>query len=206
MGGGKLKPMKTFRSAFAALAASAALAIAAPACAQGKPIDNTGAPWTHRATGTILPAQAGPFSRVSLRQFDAAGRDASAGYRLVNGDGMLIVSVYIYPVIEGWTCAETFADARSYIDAYDGEQVLEERAAQSVLGTDAESHYIRYFLPAGSAARDLPDLVSDLYLTCPAGNEWLVKYRASWSGSRETFPSLDPLFDRIAWPVSLTGG
>ena len=198
--------MTTLRTAFATLAGPAVLALATPAASQMQDLPNTGDNWTHEATGTILPAQAGAFSRVSLRTYDDAGHDASAGYRMVNEDGMLIVSVYIYPGHKDFGCREVFEASRGHITNYEGERLLSEGGRESLLGNCAETHFARYLIPAGGVKANLPELVSDLYLTCPEGNEWMVKYRASWTGSEETFPSLDPLFDRIAWPVSLTGG
>ena len=193
-----------FRTAFALFAAIAALTTA-PALAQGE-VEDDGRPWLHQPSGTIFPALAGGFSRFSLYEYDATGRDASAGYRLGTPDGTLVVSVFVYPAFADMDCKETFLDARIHIDNYDGETLLSQSSPRSILGTDAETHYARYFIPEGATPQNLPDIYSDLYLTCPAGGQWLVKYRASWNGSAETFPSVEPLLGAIAWPAAFTGG
>lgn len=57
----------------------------------------------------------------------------------------------------------------------------------------------RYWVPANAMRQGMPAVYSDLYLYCPPGEKWLVKYRATWNGSSETFPDYVAALKNIDW-------
>jgi hypothetical protein len=52
-------------------------------------------PFTHTAAGFTCPASSATARRLSVRQYDAAGRDVSCGYELSVG---VTVTVYMFPL------------------------------------------------------------------------------------------------------------
>ena len=189
------------------LFAAALLSIAGFATAPlqaAEEIENPPGQWRHEASGVVWPKMLGEADRGSITAFDDLRLDVSTGYVLRSSQGVLIMTFYVYPSPSGWSCEETFADARSLVARYDGAQLLWEGAAPSPDGTNsAGARRVRYHIPAGSMREGYPELVSDLYLYCPSGSDWLVKYRASWTGTAAEFPDVPALLTQIAWPEDL---
>lgn len=192
---------------FVNILAAALLALAALVPQQAfaqKEVANPNGIWEHRGSGAEFPRFLGAAERGSVTEFNAEGTDASAGYSLQNSDGTLILTIYIYPVMDGYTCRETFDDAKLAIDKYEGAEVVKQEIQPSPTGkAETAAYFARYFIPAGSVKPDYPDLVSDLYLYCPQNSAWLVKYRASWTGSNETFPDVPKLLRQVSWGAKL---
>lgn len=189
------------------MSAAIALAMAqmpASAVTASERLDNPAGVWVHPKNGTIFPRMIAQAERTSITQFDDEGRDVSAGYRFVGENGTLAVTVYVYPSMSGFDCNDTYMDARAAIDRYSGARMIAENAAPSPGGRPARSAmHARYLLPAGSYSQESPALVSDLYLHCAMDRGWLVKYRASWTGSAETFPDVMAMMQQIGWAQGL---
>lgn len=166
-----------------------------------KRIEQPTGPWKHRGTGVIFPDKVGQFERISITEYTSNGQDGSVGYRLVNDDGTLILTTYLYPKSEGANCAEIFADAASQIAKKPGAQEERIRLAPSPdRARPSAALSIRYAMPENSTGEGHPASLSDLYLYCPAKGEWLVKYRASWfGGTAENFPDPLDLMSAIDW-------
>lgn len=182
--------------------AVAGIALAFPSEGQAqKRIEQQAGPWKHRGAGVVFPDRVGQFERTSITEYTSNGRDGSVGYRLVNDDGTLILTAYLYPKVDGANCAEIFADAASHIAKNPGAQ--EERIWLSPSPDRARASAalsIRYAMPENYTGEGRPASLSDLYLYCPAKGDWLVKYRATWfGGTAENFPDPLDLMSAIDW-------
>jgi hypothetical protein len=181
--------------AFVALPAAAQVQVAAPAD-----------PWIHTATGTPFPATVDEFERRQVFEYSEDGRDAGVNYLLRLGADWVNVSLYIYPVISGQDCRKTYEDAKGDVAAYAGARLLSENLDPAPAGRgDPVAFHARYHIPAGSMRGASSETRSDVYLHCPAGNEWLVKYRATWTTGSDFTADVERLLHSIAWPANLGG-
>lgn len=195
--------MRPWLSVFAALFAAASLAIVSPTAAQTR-IENPEGAWTHAPTGTVFPNNLGSAKRTSITVFDDAGNDAGVGYSITGETGGLTLTVYVYPAYPDLNCEEAFIDSHMAITRYPGTKLMAERQMPSPNGSKAASaSFARYYVPAGAMKPDYPALLSDLYLYCPTGGQWMVKYRASWSGAPENMPDVQTMMKEIAWGAML---
>ncbi|WP_128891944.1 hypothetical protein [Erythrobacter sp. HKB08] len=196
--------MKTIQRLWAAFALLLVAAVPLAAQAQERTAIPSG-PWLHEPSGTTFPDQIGGASRGNTATtFDEAGIDVAVGYSLKNDDGVLILTLYVYPPYGGLDCAESFSDAQVSINKYRGVRKLSQGSAPSPSGKSMHAAtHARYAIPAGGMNPNYPALVSDLYVHCSPGDEWLVKYRASWTGSEETFPDVFAMLREIDWPEKL---
>ena len=196
--------MRVLRSIVLSIAALLALA-PLPAAAQQE-VSNPPDPWVHAATGTRFPATVGQFQRGRVVEYSDDGHDASVGYSMARDDDRLSVTLYVYPVVAGLNCVETYQDAKASIARYAGTQLVSESRERAPGGVGAPAAYhARYFIPAGSMAANLPAVRSELYLYCPPGDEWLVKYRATWGVDTDFAGDVETLLHAIDWPDSLGG-
>ncbi|OYX47593.1 MAG: hypothetical protein B7Y97_12305 [Sphingomonas sp. 32-66-10] len=179
------------------------LLVAGPAQAQ-REVANAPDPWVHAATGAKLPVSVAGFQRTRVSEYSDDGRDASASYVLRREGGFVSVTLYIYPAAAGLTCVQTFADGQAQIVRRGGVRLIREARdlPPSGRGTPV-AHYARYAIPAGTMGEGIPALTSDLYLHCPAGSGFLVKYRASGTEGFEFGPDVTRLIRSIAWPAAL---
>ncbi|WP_271439233.1 hypothetical protein [Pontixanthobacter luteolus] len=185
---------------------SAALAItliSAPAAGQTS-IDPPAGDWTHRGVDVSFPETVGGFERGQATEFTSDGRDAAIGYKYNNADGTLNVTVYVYPDYSDLSCSQIFLDARNNVAEYRGAELSGQGFISPPNGGNTDFGLAaRYRLPANSMREGYPALISDVYLYCPPGDKWLVKYRASWTGSEATFPDVGSFLRRIDWPAAL---
>ena len=187
-------------------AAFAAALISAPAAGQTS-IDPPPGDWTHRGVAVSFPENVGPYKRGQATEFTSDGRDASVGYRYSNDDGVLTVTVYVYPDYSDLSCSQIFLGARNNVAEYSGAQLSGQGFVSPPDGGDTDFGLgARYRLPANSMREGYPALISDVYLYCPPGDKWLVKYRASWTGSEATFPEVGNFLRQIKWPAALRSG
>lgn len=195
--------MHGFWKLLAALVAAVSAFCATSSHAQSE-IENGDDPWTHRIAEVTFPKTLGTFARTQIYEYSEDGSDASVSYRLETDDGILTMTIYVYPNQASYSCDESFEGARAHIVNYEGSRLV---AEWSTLPPDGEGELAakiaRYFLPEGSVREELPALYSDLYLYCPPGEEWLVKYRASWSGEAQTFPDIGTMLAQVEWPAHL---
>lgn len=179
------------------------LCLAGPALAQGA-VDQPDGPWTHSATGVQFPQAVGEYNRNTIHEFDANGNDAGVGYVLRTDQGVLSVTVYVYPAKPGLSCLEAFKSTTTHIENYEGSEMLSEGMASAPDGNHPGSAlYARYRVPEGAVRDGYPELISDAYVYCARDGEWLVKYRANWSGSEATFPDAMVVLQAIEWPEDL---
>src|SRR3546814_8820883 len=116
----------------------------------------------------------GTFARTQIYEYSEDGSDASVSYRLETDDGILTMTIYVYPNQESYSCDESFEGARAHIVNYEGSRLV---AEWSTLPPDGEGELAakvaRYFLPEGAVREELHGLTSYFYLYFPPGAEWL---------------------------------
>lgn len=196
--------MMLFRPFIARLVAVAGLMLAAPLAAQTQ-IDAGTEAWVHTATGTRFPYAMMGFQRDAINRFDDAGWNVGVSYTAEIGSELLLADIFVYPQYPGVSCAQVFGSVKAAI-RYPGIRLMSEGMALPPGGYgEPTAHHARYFFPAGAMREDFPAMVSDAYLFCSADGKWLVKYRASWTGSAETFPDLAPFLKAFGWNASLGG-
>jgi hypothetical protein len=179
--------------------------LAVPAAAQEE-VANPPDPWVHAATGTSFPAAVGTFRRGRVYEYSPDGRDASVGYSMRRGDDQVTVTLYVYPTIAELNCRETYEDAKRSIENYAGVRLLSEVLEPPPSGRGAPvARQADYLIPAGAMRADIPELRSEIYLYCPAGNQWLVKSRASWDSDADFSDDVEALMHAIQWAGNLGG-
>lgn len=188
-----------------AAVALAGLTIATPVTAVAQQrIENPEGTWIHASTDTAFPRVIGMAERTSITEFDSDGNDVGVGYSYKDDNGVLVLTVYVYPVIPEFDCKQTYADSKLAIDRYEGSELLSEMTTyEAGDDSDGEAHFGRYYIPAGAMRPGYPEMVSDVFLYCPAGSGYLVKYRASWNGLESTFPDVSAMMRQIGWGESV---
>lgn len=197
--------MGKYVAAVAGIAACLLALAPGRAAAQGE-VASPPDPWVHAATGTRFPAKLGASQRGRVFEYTEDGRDASVGYSIDKDGYRATVTLYVYPTIAGYTCQEVFTDSRSHIEAYEGAQIVSEGTTLAPSGRGGPTaFYARYYVPAGAMREDIPAVRSDVYLYCPPGDAWLVKYRATWSAEVDFASEVEALFHAVDWPANLGG-
>lgn len=188
--------LQYFRST--ALVVAAILSgLAAPTVAQGE-VENPPDPYIHKVAQIAFPAQAGDFIRGRVVEFDESGSDASVGYRPQDMPGEM--SIYVYP-LAGSSCRDQFEGADAPILDRGG-TVREADAGLAITRFAGLTQYSRsYTIEPGGYGFAHPELVSFLWVGCPPGDEWVVKYRGSFvAGDAERATGIeDRLFSQIDW-------
>ena len=183
----------------------AGLCLAWPAAAQVQ-VENPPDPWIHTATETRFPATVGEFQRRQVFEYSPDGRDAGVNYFLRQGDDWANVSLFVYPVIADLDCRGTYEDAKGDVTSYAGARLMGESLVVAPAGRgDPTAFHASYLMPGGAMRADLPELRSDVYLYCPPGNVWLVKYRATSTIGADFAADIERLLHSIAWPAALGG-
>jgi len=189
------------------MAAMAAMAIApVPLAAQGERASGAD-PYVHPGAGVGFPMNAGGMTRGTIRQYDATGRDVSVAYEAQRrGDEIAAVTIYVYPSQLPATdprgtpaerCRGEFEGAEAAIRQ--GREGVRDIAAAAPAAAPPG-------LPgAGTAGRlgfvlDGRRLVSDLYVYCVPGGNWVVKVRASWSEGHAAL-NWAAVLRAVAWPA-----
>jgi hypothetical protein len=198
--------MSPTHTKFIALTLAGLLAFTSPPAVAQKEVANPADPWVHAATGTRFPAQLVGFERRQVYEYADDGLDASVSYFMLKGDAWVTVTLYVYPAFAEFECSDTYEDAKLSIQAYAGAQLVSESIEPAPAGRGGPAAlHARYQIPAGSMAPDIPESRSDLYLYCPAGDQWLVKYRATWRSTADFSGEVDQLLNAIRWPGNLGG-
>lgn len=185
--------------AAAALLAGAAAAAPAPAHAQREVTETAGDPFVHRQAGVRFPATIGGFRRGRVFEFDGDGRDASVGYKPPAMPGEM--TVYVYPR-NGSECWSLFNSADQAVMNREGTTRRDEdRSLKLLAGGGSEQISARYTVPAGAMGAPHPELVSYLWVGCPSGSDWVVKYRGSFEVKNESEATRlsEALFAAIDW-------
>ncbi len=194
--GNIMRNLKSWRMLFAATVLFVATS---PSSAQGD-VELPDGDWAHIATGTVFPASIGEFKRTRIYEYDDTGRDASVGFQFQSDAGNLSVTTYVYPRKDGVDCQAEFANVTTNIFEYKGAVITEIGAPSAPWSnSNTSAHYARFAIPEDGLREGMQAVQSDAYLYCPANTAWLVKYRATWFGSAEAFPSILPLLTGINW-------
>jgi len=137
--------------------------------------------FTHPDAGFPMPETAGPFRRVAVTQYDVAGRNLSAGYNLVPGEGHslpIAATLYVYPARPGSDLDARFDALVRDIAASHGGATPEFRT--NVLLSDrrlvARYAVFGFKEPFGVLKKGIP-LRS--YLVLYQWSGWWVKWRAT---------------------------
>ena len=187
--------LQFFRMVMGALA-GISLGIAVPALAQ-QDVPNPPDPYVHAQTGAAFPAKAGPWSRTRVTEYQDGGIDISAGYALRNHPRMVVVTLYVYPRYE--SCDAEFAATLEPIDEYTDRRLGVDRGDERFAPFgDTEQRLARFSVPPGAYGFDHPRLITDAWLACPAGEEWLVKMRASYEAAEDE-ALIRRLIERLDW-------
>lgn len=173
--------------------------VAAPlaAVAQG-PITESGT-ITHRPASAHFPERVGPFRRVSAHQYDQAGTDVSASYRVDEGPNAVVLSVYVYPgprvaaapgsgstaaVARATLCQEQFRGAVQAISTNAPGVEIRPVASQPAPAVDGVgpglSQRAAFQYEANFNGSRQP-VDSQALLYCDVASRWLVKYRVTSS-------------------------
>ncbi len=135
--------------------------------------------FVHPAAGMEMPEAVGPFRRTEVAQFDAEGRDVSAGYSAVVGEPPLpiVATLYVYPRRADQELDAYFEGLIDDIGSYHGGAEPEFRKPIRLGGGFAGRYAIfGYAEPWGGLKQAVP-LRS--YLVLYAWNGWWVKWRAT---------------------------
>lgn len=187
-----------FRLAAACVALASVTATGAPAIAQGV-VANAADPYVHKVAGVEFPENIGKFQRGRVVEYDERGADASVSYGV---DGLLgELSVYLYPA-RGTTCQEQLDMAKTAVLKRGG-TTLQENAPAIKLGSfeGIQQKSVTFTVKSGGFGFDHPALVSYLWVGCPAGDNWVVKYRGSFAAADQdkVGAMAEDLFSAIDW-------
>ena len=195
--------MKTLRIFPISCALALAALMGTSAGAQER-LENPEGDWVHSATNTHFPREIGAAERTSITAFTSDQSNVAVGYAYDNEEGSLTFTTYVYPVITGMNCRETYEDSKAAIEQYKGAKLVgEANSTNAGANEDGRGYYGRYTIPEGSLRESSPEMISDVYLYCPVNSGYLVKYRASWTGRASTFPYLGGMLDDIRWGDSV---
>lgn len=160
--------------------------------------------WTHAPTGMVFPERLGNALRTRIHLFDAEGMDVSAGYAVRKGGDLGLVTLYVYPAPPERDCAANFAEIeRNVASTYADVKRLESDRWPSPSGRAPGSGYHARFSLTGTLEGKEQPLVSESYLFCPAGGNWLVAARASWARDSDLHQSFVDFLKALPWPARL---
>lgn len=163
------------RTALIALALSV-VGITSPALAQGE-VANAPDPYVHPQTGVAFPQTLNDIERGGVYTFDEASSNIGIGYLPSNHAGE--ITIYLYPKTrEG--CQAEFDGAHAAIMDRRGSVIRQSDVFSIPAFRDAQQFSRSYRIEAGGYGNDHPELMSFLWVGCPAGSPWIVKYRASF--------------------------
>jgi hypothetical protein len=194
-----------------ALALAAAAFAAQPAAAQ-REIEAPG-PYLHRPAKAVFAEKVGAFSRISVNEYDAQGRDVSASYDLATPQGRIVVTAYIYPapevagsgdskrVARVQLCGRHFDEIHKIIANRNGNaRPLEQGRGLAVPDVPVElSHRYTYRYRAPLDDRE-QDVRSEAHLYCYVGGDWLVKYRVTAPAAADGQAEIADFIRRGPWP------
>jgi hypothetical protein len=191
----------SFRLAVLGLLA-AAFAAASPGFAQGE-VANPPDPYLHRAVGIAFPAEADGFDRIRVYEFDAQGSDAAIVYGPSGQAGDM--SLYVYPA-SGVSCKDHFDLASDAILERNGQLLFGDSVFSIPEFGTAKQLSAEYRIPPNGFGSQHPELVSYLWVGCPSGSNWMVKYRGSFPATDEVkaIGRARKIFAAIDW-TPLTG-
>lgn len=166
-------------------------------------------PIPHAAAGTTFPVAIGDFRRGRVVQFDAEGRDLSAGYELATPEGRITLTVYLYPprdrgeADQAMKCRREF-DANvqeiSGVPLYTNMAQGAETRARTMPGTGPDlSHATSFRFRVRFDGQE--QAVQSFYrLYCFVGGDWMVKFRATGPDGAAVEEAVDRFIPLSPWP------
>jgi hypothetical protein len=167
----------------------------------------------HGPAGAFFPARFGELRRISAHQYDEAGRDLSATYRLDRPGGNFLVSIYVYPAppaagrqpaaARATICQQNFAEAQAAITSraeFDGTRLIAEDEAPAVEGIAPALRRRASYSLTGTLVGPRQALRSQVFLYCYARGDWLVKYRATGPADFDSDAIMTDLIRSGPWP------
>jgi len=181
-----------------ALAAGFASTLAVPAAAQQvREISAPPGPWSPPGVDVQFPEAAGEYRRGTVRAYGA--NDWSVSYVRRDANGLAgLVSVYLYVPQGG--CAAEFEGAVAALrnGQRDAREVWRSKApAPGGAPADAADH-ARFMMKATVGGTPAP-VVSDVYVYCPQGSRWAIKYRATWPAANDESSAGQAVLGAIDW-------
>jgi hypothetical protein len=190
------------------LGAAAALVLLAgcqaPGTAPARP-DTGRAPTdhVHAATGMAFPDAVGDFVRAGFTRYDIAGLDVGAGYELTAPEGALAAAVSIHP-LPAAACEAAFERGKREVAAdHPGAKLTEETAARLEKGGASHAGRKAAFTFNDLFAGRRQPLRSELYVFCPVGERWIIKYRFTGPAGFAAGESIAEFLARMPWPASV---
>jgi hypothetical protein len=152
--------------------------------------------YIHPASKLQLPESVGRFRRQTIRQYDAAGTDISAGYNFVAPGKAVAATVYIYPgstVHSAGSPASAIADAkarltqaeflrreREVVAANPSATLIDQQDVQRTENGHTYLGKMAFFDIHGPFAGQVMDLNSRLYVFCFIDDSWAIEYRFTY--------------------------
>ena len=181
------------------------------------PLRDVGDVVEHTPSGMLFPSSQGEFTRVSVRQYDAAGLDVSAGYNFLSPSLPVAITVYVYPsppvrsfgspadVVSGVkrTLAQgEFQRVKNEIkQAHQDARILaEEEIVTPALEAPRSGYFARFGYFENFASQALP-VESTVYLYCYVGGEWTVKFRITHPEGANAQPIIDRFLQNLKWTI-----
>jgi hypothetical protein len=189
------------------LCAVAALVLAgcqAPRTAPPRP-DTGRAPTdhVHAATGMAFPDEVGGFVRAGFTRYDMAGLDVGAGYELKAPEGALAAAVSIHP-LPAAACEAAFERGKREVAAdHPGVAPAGESAATLEKGGASHAGRKAAFTFNDLFAGRRQPLRSELYVFCPVGERWIIKYRFTAPADFAAGESIAEFLAQMPWPASV---
>lgn len=175
-------------------------------------------------SGMILPESVGDFERTTITRFRTDGSEISASYaKNKNGPRSIDATVYSYAGLVGAIqvesegeselfdqflanmlgrelgCQQEWADAQNAIvQRFEGAKVLDEGQMDLVNGDRTfNTQFVRYTFSSQPGLRE-PDFATELYLICPVGSAWSVKYRFTYERFDGARAAIDAFMNDLA--------
>jgi len=165
--------------------------------------------YVHQGTGLVLPANAGPFVREKIMQFDDDALDVAANYELPNTHRQkILVSVYLYPItgsMPDMTPARAASEDACLVEFEGVEDVAlhmfinpKLTAEETVAAPHPAFKPGRLAVFDADGGRNFPVFTghvrSESYVFCGRNPLWVLKYRITYEQSADVRSLLDALF------------
>lgn len=178
-----------------------------PAAAQAD-IENAPDPWVHPGTQTEFPQRVGRLQRTRVTDFSGDQRNASVSYRLDRGTDQLTLTIYVYPPNPAEDCATEFAGVKQAVEMRTKSPPEAEEMRPGLSGDGSLTAYYAAYTMPGNGTNDSwrTDQHTEAYLYCLPGNQWRIKYRATWNkGGTDFSHDVRDLIRAIDWPDGAAG-
>jgi hypothetical protein len=168
--------------------------------------------YLHTGTGLTFPANAGPFVRDKIMQFDSDALDVAANYEMPDARRQkILVSVYIYPItgsMPDMTPARAASGDACLAEFRGVENVAQHMFINPKLVTDEPVAAPHPDFNAGRMAifdadggRNFPvftgRLRSESYVFCGRNPLWVLKYRVTYEQNADVRAAVDALFAAV---------